>query len=590
MVLIQYDEAVYTAHLDTLVEELRGAPDRLVNKLAQPVGVVHAALRAHGFPQAAVMERIDSPQTEAIDLGAAVDPHTVIARLKANPPAGVLHAQPNFLYHPLQVSADYTTDQTANPDPDRTKAWHLKAIQLREAWDVVWDSAPARPPGAGPITIGVLDSGIAFSDQDLAGKKRSVTACLDEDGTATTCDGGRDFVGTTHDADPTPNFSDHGSLVAAVAAGEFNNGQDSFGVAQDVELVGIRVFDTGSFTTLDIVQGVNFARHNQLDIINVSLGLRHTYQSCTDYSMTPANTLVVEYQALQDYPDGLFVVAAGNWFEESGGADIIVLPADFASAVSLGGVQCWAGLDNDAISSLILRAGYTVQVFRHSDFQGARLTYAGPQAVDLTGTSLDNQISSYKFYVTPETASAEALVFRERGLSEAGGWEIAHNEPVEVGWLWEDNDAISSFRSLQVGAGYTVQVFRHSYFRGARLTYVGPQAVDLTGTSLDNQISSYKFYVTPATAPAEALVFRERGLDEAGGWEIAHTDAAEVGWLWEDNDAITSLRIGAGYTVEVFRDSYFQGAGQTYVGPQAVELSGQGLDNQISSYRFSVTP
>ena len=206
-------------------------------------------------------------------MGVEIDPHTVIELLKASPLAGVLHAQPNFLYHPSQTSAAYTTDQTSDPDPSRIWAWHLKAIQLRDAWDEVWERPQARPTGAGPITIGILDSGINFGNSDLAGKKWSKTACLDENGIATTCNGGRDFVAVPHDADPTPIY-DHGTWVAGVAAGEFNNGESSFGVAQDVELVGMRVYDpsAAAFTTLAVIQGVNFARHNQLDIINVSLG------------------------------------------------------------------------------------------------------------------------------------------------------------------------------------------------------------------------------------------------------------------------------------------------------------------------------
>ena len=875
VVLIQYDEAAYTAHLEDLLDDLwdklPGGLGGFVGDQAdtdiprRPVGVVDDLLRTNGFPLAEVIARIDSLRTEAIDVGREEDPHTVIDLLKNllkdKPLAGVLHAQPNFIYHPHQTSAAYTTDQTSDPDPDRTSAWHFKAIQLRDAWDEVWKRAAARPSGAGPITIGILDTGIDFGNSDLAGKKWSKTNCRDENGAMTTCNGGRDFVGTD-DADPSPgpvapgSLGNHGTWVAGVAAGEFNNGYGSFGVAQDVELVGIRAATGGGVNTLDVVQGVNFARHNQLDIINVSLGGYYPYQSCTAYSLTQANSLVLEYQALQDYSEGLFVMAAGNYPWESGGVDTIVLPSDFASAVSINGQQCWPGLDNvmqvggteldtvhnreriwedtafdgttygahidiaagagdiptvditesgtsfaapqvtgvaalmlmvkptltpselkaklrdsadiletfdgldaagnvaaweknladgrrlnayravklargeaitqldplpeivastdpftpsiplvlreqglneaggweithndpievgwigqadnDAISSLIVGAGYTVQVFRHRNFAGTRQTYVGPQEVDLSGTSLDNQISSYKLYSTP--AVAEVLVLREPGLDVAGGWEIAQTAPTEVGWVGpEDNDAISSlivgagytvkvFRdwafggpaqtyigpqevdltgtwldnqissyklyvapplvlrehglgvaggweitqaapvevpgmggahgdkvsSLTISAGYTVEVFRHPDYRGARLTYVGPQSVDLTGTSLDNQISSYKFYVTPTSAVTEVLVLWERGLGETDGWEIAHNAPVAVpGMGWEDGDKVSSLTVAAGYTVEVFRHGDYRGARLTYVGPQEVDLAGTSLNNQISSYKLYSTP
>ncbi len=769
VVLIQYDEAVYTAHLedllDDLLDKLPGGLGGFVGDQAdvdiplRPVGVVDDLLRTNGFPLAEVIARLDSLQTEAIDVGVEVDPHTVIARLKANPRAGVLHAQPNFLYYPHQTSAAYTTDQTSDPDPARTAAWHLKAIQLRDAWDEVWDRAQARPTGAGPITIGILDTGVNFSDRDLAGKKWSKTACLDENGMATTCNGGRDFVGTTHDADPSSSHK-HGTWVAGVAAGEFNNGYGSFGVAQDVEIVGIRVYDkTVPFTTLDVVQGVDFARYNQIDIINVSLGRDHSYQSCTAYSMTPANSLTVEYQALHNYSAGLFVIAAGNDLKESGGVDTVSLPPDFASDLSLNGQQCWPGLDNviavggteldqannreriwnsttygahidiaagakdiptlntwldgtsyaapqvagvaalmlmvnptltpgelkaklrasadifedfdgldavgnvrvternlaggrrlnayravklaleeatvqidplpeivantdpftssaplvlreqglseaggweiteydpvevgwigseddNAVSSLLISAGYTVEVFRDRDFMGTSQTYVGPQNVDLTGHPLNNQISSYKLSVM------SPLVLREHELGVSGGWEITQTAPVEVAGMGADGDQVSS---LLIDAGYTVEVYRHPDFKGARLTYVGPQAVDLTGQSLDNQISSYKLYVTVAVAVDPVLVLREHELGAAGGWEIVEygpTEVARMGW-GRRNDQVSSLLIDAGYTVKVFLHRDFTGTRETYVGPQNVDLTGTSLDNQISSYKLYVTP
>ena len=688
VVLIQYDEAVYTAHLEDLLDDLL---DKLPGGLGgfvgdqsdgdiplRPVGVVDDLLRTNGFPLAEVIARIDSLQTEAIDVGVEEDPHDVIDLLKNllqdEPLAGVLHAQPNFLYYPHQTSAAYATDLTTNPDPSRLMAWHLKAIQLKDAWDEVWVRAPDRPPGADPITIGILDSGVNFSNSDLHGKKWSKTDCLDENGAMTTCAGGRDFTGDTHDADPTPVYSAHGTRVAEVAAGEFNNGYSSFGVAQDVEIVGIRVGDT-SFTTLDVVQGVNFARHNQLDIINVSLARSHAYQSCDEYSTTPANSLIVEYQALQGYSDGLFVMSAGNKSEESGGVDTIVLPADFASDLSLNDEQCWAGLDN------VMQVGGTeldqannrermwgsITYGAHIDIAaGAKYiprlrgtssgtSFAAPQVagvaalmlmvnsaltpgalkaklrasadileafdgldadgnVDATEKNLADgrRLNAYRAVKLargetttqidplPEIVAntdpfmipgiVPALVLREQGLGEEGGWEIAQAGPVEVDWMLWWADGSNKVSSLIISAGYTVEVFRDSDFMGTSQIYVGPQSVDLAGTSLDNHITSYKLYVTPVVAVEKALVFREQGLNEEGGWEIAHNAPVEMAGMGAYNDQVSSLRIGDGYTVEVFRHPDFRGFKKIYVGPQVVDLTGRALDNQISSYKLSATP
>ena len=109
VVLIQYDAAVYTAHLDAFSGGPPGVPSGLVNETGRPVapvGVVHEFLIEHGFENPEVIARIDSLHTEVVRIGAGVDPHTVIDLLKAHPLAGVLHAQPNFLYHPFQVEGE----------------------------------------------------------------------------------------------------------------------------------------------------------------------------------------------------------------------------------------------------------------------------------------------------------------------------------------------------------------------------------------------------------------------------------------------------------------------------------------------------
>ena len=245
------------------------------------------------------------------------------------------------------------------------------------------------------------------------------------------------------------------------------------------------------------------------------------------------------------------------------------------------------GARNDQVSSLTIGDGYTVEVFRYDNFKAARQTYVGPQDVDLTGNVLDNRINSYKFYATPDVAVAEALVLRESRLGEPSAWEIAHTDPVAVGWIgWADNDQVSS---LILGEGYTVEVFRRDVFRGARERYVGPQEVDLA--ALNNDVSSYRLSLTSVGTAPEVLVLRDKGVGEPGGVEIVHSAPAEVNRLVPgDNNVISSLTLAAGYTVEVFRYYSFKGTQQTYIGPQSVDLAGDTLNNDISSYKVYVTP
>ena len=82
-----------------------------------------------------------------------------------------------------------------------------------------------------------------------------------------------------------------------------------------------------------------------------------------------------------------------------------------------------------------------------------------------------NPLPSIVTHTDPFTTSFAPLVLRERRLSTVGGWEIRHNDPIEVGWIGvTNNDQISS---LRIGAGYTVEVFRHQTFRGGAADLCG---------------------------------------------------------------------------------------------------------------------
>ena len=529
VVLIQYDEAVYTAHLedllDDLLDKLPGGLGGFVGDQAdvdiplRPVGVVDDLLRTNGFPLAEVIARIDSLRTEAIDVGAEVDPHDVIDLLKDffqdKPLAGVLHAQPNFIYHPLQTSAAYTTDLTSDPDPSRTSAWHLKAIQLKDAWDEVWVRAQARPTGAGPITIGILDTGVDFSNRELAGKKWSKTN-----------NGGQGFVGFPDDVDPSPgpvapgSLGNHGTWVAGVAAGEFNNGYDSFGVAQDVELVSIRVYDPSlPLTTLDVVQGVDFARHNQLDIINVSLGRSRIYRRCTDYSLTSANSLslFLVYQALQAYPAGLFTTSAGNYPWESGGVDTVYLPGDFASDLSLKGQQRWPGLDNvmQVGGTELDQANNRERIWENTTY-GAHIDIA-TGAKDIPTV---DQTRSGTSYAAPQVAGVAALMLMVNPTLT----------PSELKAKLRDSaDILEDFDGLD--AAGNVSAMEENLADGRRLNAY--RAVKLALGETTFQIDPLPEIVanTDAFTSAAPLVLREQGLYEAGGWEITHTAPVAVASL-----------------------------------------------------------
>ena len=262
----------------------------------------------------------------------------------------------------------------------------------------------------------------------------------------------------------------------------------------------------------------------------------------------------------------------------------------------------WIGDNhNDRISSLIVSDGYTVEVFRHPNYGGNKLSYHGPRTVDvgeLNNYNMNDRISSYKLYATPP------LVLRRNPLSHDDGWEIKEAGPVEVDWIGDAHgDQISA---IMVGDGYTVEVFRHPDFRGTQLTYDGPRTIDaeeLVGYGMADQISSYKLYVTGTVTatPLPVLVLRQHPLSHEHGWDITETAPVEVNKLDSSspyysspyNNQISSLIVADGYTVEVFRYWSFLGTQLTYHGPQTIdigELDDYGMADDISSYKLYATP
>ena len=128
------------------------------------------------------------------------------------------------------------------------------------------------------------------------------------------------------------------------------------------------------------------------------------------------------------------------------------------------------------------------------DIFGISVSVSGGTIVSGASQDNDKGSNSGSAYVH----AFEALVLRQHGLSNSGGWEIVESEPVEVGWIGSaKNDKVSS---IIVSEDYTVEVFKHQSYGGTMLTYHGPWTVSLGGLSangMNDEISSYKLYKTP---------------------------------------------------------------------------------------------
>jgi subtilisin family serine protease len=186
----------------------------------------------------------------------------------ANP--AVRYVEPNYI---VRASA------TIPNDPSYGDLWGMARIRAPEAWDITQGSAE--------IVVGVIDTGIYATHQDLA---------------ANIAPGGYDFV--NNDADPLDDQG-HGTHVSGTIGAVGNNGIGVAGVNWEVKLIGLKFLDaTGSGNTADAIRAVEYAATNtalKIKVTNNSWGGGGYSQGLYDAIKRAGETY-----------GQLFIAAAGN--------------------------------------------------------------------------------------------------------------------------------------------------------------------------------------------------------------------------------------------------------------------------------------
>lgn len=175
-------------------------------------------------------------------------------------------------------------------DPSKGQQWYLNKIDAYNAWDVERD--------ASDVVIAIVDSGVELSHADLSENIYVNSLEIPNNGVDDEGDGyvdnyyGWDFVGSSIDAiiqagdpvdwadweDSNPNTSgsDHGTHVAGIASGVFNNGTGIAGLGAGAKLMVLKCGEDGggSYPT-SILRGYDaivYAAEHGADIINCSWG------------------------------------------------------------------------------------------------------------------------------------------------------------------------------------------------------------------------------------------------------------------------------------------------------------------------------
>ena len=230
--------------------------------------------------------------------------------------------------------------------------------------------------GAG-VKVAVLDTGIDCTHPDL----------IDN------CKGGYNFV-CDKTFDPTcdsnnpmdDSYNSHGTNIAGIIAAR-GNGTGVVGVAPEASLYALKVLDGGGFGSLsDILEGIDWAINNQMDVLNISISDLTSYPALKD-------VCDAAYQA------GLVIVAAAG--NTNGGA--ITYPALYDSVIAVTATD-----KNDQQTSF---SAVGPELSLSAPGVNILSTAAGAGYAALSGTS----------QAAPHVAGTAALILSS-GIKENGGY------------------------------------------------------------------------------------------------------------------------------------------------------------------------
>jgi thermitase len=201
----------------------------------------------------------------------------------------VEYAELNYLYYIFATpndsffSSQYSLYSSSYQGIDAISGWDLEQ-------------------GSQSITIAIVDTGIDYTHEDLAGK--NVVK-------------GYDFV--NEDFDPKDDHG-HGTHVAGISGAIANNGRGIAGVCPGCSLLAIKVVTAdGSGANSWIANGIANAVNLGADVINLSLG-----------GLDRSNTIKLAIE--QAYQSGAVIVAASG----NDGSGVALYPAAFPEVIAVG--------------------------------------------------------------------------------------------------------------------------------------------------------------------------------------------------------------------------------------------------------------
>jgi subtilisin family serine protease len=203
-------------------------------------------------------------------------------------------------------------------DPLFDNQYYHRTIQSQRAWDIT--------SGSSSMQIAVIDSGIDYNHGDIL---NNIWKNLNEDwkhgspehnGIDDDGDGYIDNyygINTIDNSGNTMDILGHGTHVAGIIGAVGNNEIGIAGINFNVSLMALKIIDDeGNGTVADEIEAIEYARKNNIRIMNMSFG-------GYDYSE-------IEKSTIESSTDILFIASAGN--EKNNNDRNPLYPASYAAS------------------------------------------------------------------------------------------------------------------------------------------------------------------------------------------------------------------------------------------------------------------
>ena len=201
----------------------------------------------------------------------------------------------------------------AGVDPLLEKFWHLSAIHITQAWAITH--------GSPQTIVAIMDSGILYNHPELSASiKRNEGDCnfdgLDDDhnGVIDDCIGANFREHTSRPWDD----NGHGTFIASLIAGQYNNQMGGAGVCPSCSLLPIRYTDQDgapSQNEKEAIRCIDYAIKMKASVLNLSF-IAYEPDDETDYNENQKDEFLDALKRAGEH-NIVIVAAAGNMGENN---------------------------------------------------------------------------------------------------------------------------------------------------------------------------------------------------------------------------------------------------------------------------------